>query len=98
MTTFVLTLAALTYALRVAGLTLAVGAGRMPDRWSEATTLLPVALLAAVAITQAAPGGRPQPPLIIAALVAAVAGRRIGFLPAVVAGTLAAAVVMSISL
>jgi uncharacterized membrane protein len=91
--TFVLSLAALTYALRVAGLVLAVRAAALPERWSEVTALLPVALLAAVATTQAAPNGHPDASLTIAAVVAAAAGTRIGFLPAVVCGTLAGAAV-----
>ncbi|MDP9867473.1 MULTISPECIES: AzlD domain-containing protein [Streptosporangium] len=89
---FVAGLAAVTYLLRLAGVSTAARAG-MDGRWSLFTALLPVALLAAVVTVQAAPAGRPAVHLAVAAVVAGVAARRLGFLPAMLLGTAAGALV-----
>ncbi|MER7132232.1 AzlD domain-containing protein [Streptosporangium saharense] len=93
---FVVGLAVTTYLLRLAGVG-AAASGRLggPGRGvlTAALSALPVALLAAVVAVQAAPGGRPSVRLAVAALVAGLCARRTGFLPAVLLGTLAGALV-----
>ncbi|MFF5205493.1 AzlD domain-containing protein [Streptosporangium sp. NPDC000396] len=87
---FIAGLAVVTYLLRLGGVSTAAR-GEADGRWNLFTALLPVALLAAVVIVQAAPGGRPGPRLILAVIVAGVTARRLGFLPGVLLGTAAGA-------
>ncbi|MEV4183933.1 AzlD domain-containing protein [Streptosporangium canum] len=89
---FVAGLAVVTYLLRLAGVSTAAR-GERDGRRSLFTALLPVALLAAVVAVQAAPGGRPAAHLVVAVAVAGVAARRLGFLPAMLLGTAAGALV-----
>ncbi|MBB4919569.1 AzlD domain-containing protein [Streptosporangium saharense] len=90
---FVVGLTVTTYLLRLAGVG-AAASGRLDDPGHGVlTAALPVALLAAVVAVQAAPGGHPSARLAVAALVAGLCARRTGFLPAVLLGTLAGALV-----
>ncbi|MER7210194.1 hypothetical protein [Streptosporangium sp. NPDC000239] len=88
---FVTGLAVTTYLLRLAGVSAAASGRVGGPGFGAAAAALPVALLAAVVTVQAAPGGAPSVRLAVAATVAGLCARRTGFLPAVLLGTLAGA-------
>ncbi|WP_433425718.1 AzlD domain-containing protein [Microtetraspora malaysiensis] len=86
-------LAATTFLVRLGGVVLAARGGRKADSGTGMVALLPVALLAAVAATQVVPKGHLEPHLLAAAVAAGLASTRLGFLPAVLVGGAAGALV-----
>ncbi|MFI6517617.1 AzlD domain-containing protein [Spirillospora sp. NPDC050679] len=86
-------LAVTTFLLRLGGVALAARGIGKARSGTGMVALLPVALLAAVAATQVVPRGHLEPHLLVAAVAAGVAGTRLAFLPAVLVGGAAGALV-----